>query len=50
MMAFENVGFTRSVEGIKYLICADCEYGPIGYLDSETSLHFISPTRLKYKE
>ena len=29
-MEFENVGFTRAVDGIKYLCCADCEVGPIG--------------------
>ncbi|XP_070573956.1 guanine nucleotide exchange factor MSS4-like [Ptychodera flava] len=25
MFTFENVGFTNTVENIKYLICADCE-------------------------
>jgi hypothetical protein len=32
MFDFENVGFTKPVEdGVKYLICADCERGPIGW-------------------
>ena len=34
MMAFENIGFSKQVEadgGLKYLICADCDLGPLGY-------------------
>ncbi|XP_047203883.1 guanine nucleotide exchange factor MSS4 [Girardinichthys multiradiatus] len=31
MFSFENVGFTKDVGRIKYLICADCEIGPIGW-------------------
>lgn len=31
MFTFENVGFTKDVGRIKYLICADCEIGPIGW-------------------
>ncbi|XP_037535568.1 guanine nucleotide exchange factor MSS4 [Nematolebias whitei] len=31
MLTFENVGFTNDVGRIKYLICADCEIGPIGW-------------------
>ncbi|XP_063072083.1 guanine nucleotide exchange factor MSS4 [Engraulis encrasicolus] len=31
MFDFENVGFTKDVGNIKYLICADCEIGPIGW-------------------
>ncbi|XP_019737008.1 guanine nucleotide exchange factor MSS4 [Hippocampus comes] len=31
MFDFENVGFTNDVGRIKYLICADCEIGPIGW-------------------
>lgn len=34
MMAFENIGFSKNKEGIKYLICADCEVGPLGYHDT----------------
>ncbi|CAJ0564218.1 unnamed protein product, partial [Mesorhabditis spiculigera] len=32
MMDFENVGFTHAVGGYKYLTCAECEYGPIGFV------------------
>lgn len=33
MYDFENVGFSMAFGNIKYLICADCEIGPIGYHD-----------------
>ncbi|KAJ3271339.1 hypothetical protein HDV01_006844 [Terramyces sp. JEL0728] len=34
MMAFENIGFSKINEaGIQYLICADCDLGPLGYFD-----------------
>lgn len=41
MFTFENVGFTKDVGRIKYLICADCEIGPIGWhcLDDKTSFY-----------
>lgn len=32
--SFDNVGFSKETpEGRKYLLCADCEKGPIGYVD-----------------
>ena len=32
MYDFENIGFTHSVNGlVKYLTCADCEIGPLGF-------------------
>ncbi|CAJ0601502.1 unnamed protein product [Cylicocyclus nassatus] len=49
MYDFENVGFTNSVDGMKYLTCADCEYGPIGFLDVDTKIHYVSPARVSYK-
>ena len=33
MMEFENIGFSNEKDGIKYLICADCEIGPLGWFD-----------------
>lgn len=47
MFAFENVGFTHAVNDVKYLTCADCEYGPIGLLDNATGLYYIAPSRVK---
>lgn len=31
MFVFENVGFTKDVGNVKFLVCADCEIGPIGW-------------------
>ncbi|VDM36209.1 unnamed protein product [Hydatigera taeniaeformis] len=52
MTDFENVGFCNTVEGIKYLICADCEIGPLGYHDTRLeaggqSLFHIAVSRVR---
>lgn len=47
--AFENVGFSNAVSGIQYLICADCEIGPIGWHDKSTQLCYVSVSRVKYE-
>lgn len=50
MFTFENVGFSNAVNGIKYLLCADCEQGPIGWcLDANRELLYISHNRVVYK-
>ncbi|KAI8393660.1 Mss4-like protein [Radiomyces spectabilis] len=36
MMDFENVGFSKAVGPVKYLSCADCDIGPLGYHDTTT--------------
>ncbi|GMT24427.1 hypothetical protein PFISCL1PPCAC_15724 [Pristionchus fissidentatus] len=46
MFTFENVGFTNSVDGIRYLTCADCDFGPIGRV-TESNLHIVAPSRVK---
>merc|ERR1712147_284802 len=33
MFTFDNIGFSKAKDGIKYLTCADCEVGPLGYHD-----------------
>ncbi|CAJ0937188.1 unnamed protein product, partial [Mesorhabditis belari] len=50
MMDFENVGFTHSVDGVKFLTCAECDFGPIGFVNKETGLHLIAPSRMTEKE
>ncbi|XP_053722979.1 guanine nucleotide exchange factor MSS4 [Synchiropus splendidus] len=49
MFTFENVGFTKGVGNIKYLICADCEIGPIGWhcLDDKNS-YYVSLERVDH--
>lgn len=46
MMSFENIGFTKEQGPLRYLCCADCEAGPLGFAENE---HFyISIDRVKY--
>jgi hypothetical protein len=45
---FENAGFTFSVDGVRYITCADCECGPIGYVDKQTKDHFVALQRVKH--
>ena len=50
MFHFENLGFSKTVDGkVKYLICADCERGPIGWhsLDNRTEF-LIAAERVQY--
>lgn len=43
---FENVGFTHASDGVKYLVCADCEMGPVGFLCPQTQTHFVALSRV----
>ncbi|KAK7579616.1 hypothetical protein V9T40_000245 [Parthenolecanium corni] len=47
--AFENIGFSNAVSGIQYLICADCEIGPIGWYDKSTQFCYVSVSRVNYR-
>ncbi|XP_076470090.1 guanine nucleotide exchange factor MSS4-like [Babylonia areolata] len=50
MYTFDNVGFTNTVDSIKYLICADCEIGPIGWHDvSDKRAYYIAVERVKHE-
>ncbi|KAL9553544.1 hypothetical protein MBANPS3_003246 [Mucor bainieri] len=50
MMDFENVGFSTTVGTTKYLSCADCDLGPIGYHDTTDKKEFVvSIKRAKYR-
>lgn len=49
MLDFENLGFSKTVESIKFLICADCEIGPLGWHNLQAPNEFyISCERVKY--
>jgi len=49
MFTFDNVGFTKTLENIKFLICADCEIGPIGYQDlNDTKNLYVAHSRVAY--
>ncbi|KAL7747301.1 hypothetical protein RI367_007355 [Sorochytrium milnesiophthora] len=43
MWTFENIGFSKDVQGRKYLACADCDAGPVG-------VHVVDPPTGREKE
>lgn len=47
MFTFENIGFSNTVDNIKYLICADCEF-PVGYHEMLSKKSFIALVRVKH--
>ncbi|KAJ1519624.1 hypothetical protein ONE63_004898 [Megalurothrips usitatus] len=47
MFQFENVGFSHTADGVKYLTCADCEMGPIGWHDLQTKECFVALSRVR---
>lgn len=48
MFTFDNIGVTHKVDNTKYLACADCEMGPVGYHDITTQLCYIALSRVKH--
>lgn len=46
MMMFENIGFSHTVNGLKFLVCADCERGPVGYHELSTKRCFVALKRV----
>ncbi|XP_054919461.1 uncharacterized protein strat [Dermacentor andersoni] len=45
---FENIGFTNTVGQTKYLACADCERGPVGWHSLETRKSFVALSRVRH--
>jgi hypothetical protein len=51
MFTCENVGFSNTVNDIKYLVCADCEVGPIGWHDiNDKTAYYIALDRVQHKD
>lgn len=49
MFAFENVGFSMTVGSIKYLACADCDRGPIGWHDiTDNTKFYVAVERVEH--
>lgn len=46
---FDNIGFTNVSDGAKYLICSDCEIGPLGFHDQITGVSYLAVQLVKYK-
>ncbi|XP_076651463.1 RAB interacting factor STRAT [Halictus rubicundus] len=49
MYTFENIGVSHTVDNVKYLACADCERGPVGWHDLATKKSYISLSRVKHE-
>ena len=51
MYTFENIGFSNTVGTTKYLICADCEIGPVGWHDiSDKTAFFVALDRVEHRD
>ncbi|KAI0646274.1 acyl-CoA N-acyltransferase [Trametes meyenii] len=55
-MAFENIGFSRAVQSIgpgggklKYLSCAECDVGPLGWCEEGGSEFWLACNRVGYR-
>lgn len=48
MFTFQNVGFTNTVGENKYLTCADCDAGPIGYYNIPSKKSYIALSRVQH--
>lgn len=49
MFIFENIGFSHQVDNCKYLTCADCEAGPLGWFDITTKESYLALSRIMHK-
>lgn len=49
MFDFDNIGFSHTVEDTKYLICADCEIGPVGWHSISSKKCYVALNRVAYK-
>ena len=50
MYSFYNIGFSKTVANKKYLVCADCERGPIGYHDLDTKKSYLATEMVGYSQ
>ena len=49
MFHFENIGVSKTIKNTKYLLCADCEIGPVGYHDvTNPQAFFLAADRVVY--
>ncbi|XP_013194389.2 guanine nucleotide exchange factor MSS4 homolog [Amyelois transitella] len=46
MYTFENIGFTHQVDTYKYLTCADCDAGPVGYFETDSKHSYVALSRV----
>ncbi|CAG2164319.1 unnamed protein product [Oppiella nova] len=48
MFQFENMAFSKNVEDMKYLACAECDIGPIGWHNLCDQKCYIAINRIKH--
>lgn len=49
LMAFENIGVSKLVGSIKFLSCADCDVGPLGWHDlNDRTKFYVAAERVRY--
>ncbi|GAB0098376.1 Guanine nucleotide exchange factor MSS4 homolog [Sergentomyia squamirostris] len=48
MFTFENIGVSHTVNNMKYLVCADCEMGPVGYHHIPSKKSYVALSRVKH--
>jgi len=47
-LQFENVGFSKTVDNVKYLACADCELGPVGWQQLPVGICSVAVSRVRH--
>jgi len=47
IMTFENIGVSNAVDQTKYLTCADCEMGPVGWTDLSNKKCYVALSRVR---
>ena len=52
MMSFENIGFSfpENEKHLRYLVCAECETGPLGYRREGEEKCIIAADRVRYNK
>jgi len=50
MFDFDNLGFTNTVDTTKFLSCADCDVGPLGYHNLTTKISYVALARVAYAD
>ncbi|XP_054164695.1 guanine nucleotide exchange factor MSS4 homolog [Oppia nitens] len=48
MFQFENMAFSKNVKDVKYLACAECDIGPIGWHNLSDQKCYIANNRIKH--
>jgi hypothetical protein len=47
MYQFENIGVSHSVGDVRFLTCADCEMGPVGWNEMSSQKCYLALSRVR---